>query len=83
MAKTTEQWNDRLGNFYSFKNFQPKQLLTGIGISNGLAWSDDEKIFYYIDSMNHAVEAFDYDAETVEICKFHFSFFLFRDYVDT
>jgi sugar lactone lactonase YvrE len=31
-------------------------------ISNGLAWSADDKTLYYIDTMTNSVEAFDFDA---------------------
>ncbi|AOH87231.1 hypothetical protein AWL63_24035 (plasmid) [Sphingomonas panacis] len=36
-------------------------LLSGIGLSNGLGWSPDGTIFYYIDSFTGAVDAFDFD----------------------
>jgi sugar lactone lactonase YvrE len=48
-------------------NFKIKQMLTGIGISNGLAWSADAKVMYYIDSPTRSVVAFDYDLSTGEI----------------
>lgn len=38
-----------------------------VNIANGLAWSLDKKIFYYIDSLLRTVDAFDYDVETGEI----------------
>lgn len=38
-----------------------------VAISNGLAWSLDERTMYYIDSLAHAVSAFDYDQATGEI----------------
>jgi sugar lactone lactonase YvrE len=40
------------------------RLLEGIGISNGLAWSLDDRILYYIDTPTRRVDAFDFDAET-------------------
>ncbi|XP_046742283.1 regucalcin-like [Diprion similis] len=40
---------------------------TGIGISNGLAWSSDHKMFYYIDSFNNTVDAFDYNIDSGEL----------------
>jgi sugar lactone lactonase YvrE len=38
--------------------------VSGVTISNGLAWSADEKTMYYIDTPALAVSAFDFDAET-------------------
>lgn len=37
-------------------------LLNGVGLSNGIDWSPDERTLYYIDSMTASVEAFDFDA---------------------
>ncbi|XP_006639196.2 regucalcin [Lepisosteus oculatus] len=38
-----------------------------VDISNGLDWSLDHKIFYYIDSLSFKVDAFDYDKKTGNI----------------
>lgn len=67
MAVDQEKIPNNLGNFYSFKNLNSKLLLKNIGISNGLAWSDDEKLFYYIDSLTYKVEGFDHDSNKAEI----------------
>lgn len=32
-----------------------------VDISNGLAWTADNKTFYYIDSLSDGVDAFDFD----------------------
>jgi sugar lactone lactonase YvrE len=40
------------------------QLLTGVGISNGIGWSPDEALMYYVDSLAYRVDVFDYDAAT-------------------
>ena len=42
-------------------------LLTGVGISNGIGWSPDEQLMYYIDSPAHQVDVLDYDAATGQI----------------
>jgi sugar lactone lactonase YvrE len=39
-------------------------LVTGVGISNGIGWSPDERLMYYIDSHAHQVDVFDYDPAT-------------------
>ncbi len=56
------------GNLYSLEAGKPpRKLLEGIRISNGLAWSPDYKIFYYIDTPTRQVRAFDYDLDTGNI----------------
>ncbi|XP_046422410.1 regucalcin-like [Neodiprion fabricii] len=60
---------ERRGELYRM-NSQEKCVTshaTGIGISNGLAWSTDHKIFYYIDSLNNTVDAFDYNINSGEL----------------
>lgn len=40
------------------------RILEGVSISNGLGWSPDGRIMYYIDTPTRTVSAFDYDMET-------------------
>lgn len=44
-----------------------KTLLSGVGISNGLAWSPDFKTMYYIDTPTRSVMAYDYDLKSGDI----------------
>jgi sugar lactone lactonase YvrE len=43
-------------------DFTVTTVLTGITLSNGLDWTDDDRTMYYIDSLAHGVDAFDFDA---------------------
>lgn len=43
------------------------QVLTGIGISNGIGFTPDRKRMYYTDSPTHNIYIFDYDIDTGEI----------------
>lgn len=43
---------------------QCHQMETGIGVSNSLAWSPDDKTFYFADSMRKLIYAYDFDAPT-------------------
>ena len=45
------------------------RMLAGPKISNGLAWSSDGTVMYYIDSAEEGVDAFDFTMETGDIAK--------------
>ncbi|HYB86773.1 MAG TPA: SMP-30/gluconolactonase/LRE family protein [Streptosporangiaceae bacterium] len=36
-------------------------MLPGVSISNGIGWSPDESLMYYVDSLAHSLDIFDYD----------------------
>ncbi|MCS6993495.1 MAG: SMP-30/gluconolactonase/LRE family protein [Anaerolineales bacterium] len=56
------------GALYSYApNGALKTLVTGVRISNGLAWSRDYRTLYYIDTPTFEVKAYDYDLESGEI----------------
>ena len=59
----------RKGALYSFSTDHViKRELDKIDISNGLVWSLDNRLLYYIDSLTRQVWAFDYDLSTGSIC---------------
>lgn len=41
--------------------------LSGVSCSNGLAWSRDQRHFYYIDTPTFQIQCFDYDAQTASL----------------
>lgn len=65
------------GSLYAlFPDHHVEKYFDQVDISNGLDWSLDHKIFYYIDSLSYSVDAFDYDLLTGRICKYFFITFL-------
>jgi sugar lactone lactonase YvrE len=44
--------------------YQIETLITHVRESNGLDWSPDGSIFYWVDTLAHTVSAFDYDVAT-------------------
>ncbi|XP_074156377.1 regucalcin-like [Sminthopsis crassicaudata] len=56
------------GSLYAlFPNGTAEKYFDNVDISNGLDWSLDHKIFYYIDSLSYSVDAFDYELQTGKI----------------
>jgi sugar lactone lactonase YvrE len=56
------------GALYSFAfNGSIKKLLSGIRISNGLAWSPNYQTLYYIDTPTRQVMAYDYDSASGDV----------------
>jgi len=50
------------GSFYKLEtDHSVEELFTGIGISNGLGWSPDDRLMYYTDSLDYQVDVLDYD----------------------
>jgi gluconolactonase len=44
---------------------QLEKILSGVGMSNGMAWSEDKKHFFWIDTLTCALDAFDYDEREI------------------
>jgi len=64
------------GNLFSLTGNKLQKHFGSIDISNGLCWSADDKMMYYIDSFKYNVEAYDYDLETGSLsnCRVAFDF---------
>jgi len=56
-----------------------RKALSGISISNGLAWTSDAKTMYYIDTPTKQVYAFDYDAVEGQISNKRTAFVIPQD----
>lgn len=60
--------NDLVGALYRMDgDGTVHRMLTGVGCSNGIAWSHDHMTMYYIDTVTRRIDRFDYDAETGRI----------------
>jgi sugar lactone lactonase YvrE len=56
------------GILYRLDGSQKLQILiTNVRVSNGLGWSPNNEIFYYIDSATHAIDCFDYDSASGDL----------------
>ena len=64
----TMAWQENSGPPCSLYRLSPDgevtELFGGVGLSNGLDWSDDRKRFYYADSLSGGVDLFDTDPDT-------------------
>jgi sugar lactone lactonase YvrE len=57
-----------LGNLYRVdRSWRVDRMVADVSISNGLAWSEDDRTMYYIDSPTRRVDAFDFDSLTGDI----------------
>lgn len=58
----------KAGNLYMIEqDLSHSVKIAGVTVSNGIAWSPDQKTFYYIDTPTFQVVAYDYDIETGNI----------------
>ena len=63
--------NERyMGALYSLERDQSiKKHIDKLDLSNGLAWTADNTVMYFIDSIPRKVYAFDYNIDAGTICK--------------
>ncbi|KAJ8973399.1 hypothetical protein NQ317_006465, partial [Molorchus minor] len=59
------------GSLYSFSNNKATKQISGLGISNGLAFNERLGKFYYIDSRKGTLDEYDIDIANGTICKYH------------
>lgn len=80
--ETTEYAEEHKGAFYSFTGPQKavKTQVTGITLSNGIAFNEILGKLYYIDSHERKVFQFDFDVVSGTICKF-ISYIISTSYV--
>ena len=53
------------GSFYRLgTDLSVTEVYAGVGISNGMGWSPDDRLMYYIDSFDYRVDVLDYDPAT-------------------
>jgi sugar lactone lactonase YvrE len=57
----------RRASLYSLDAGDVRTLREGLTTSNGLDWSPDGSVMYYVDSPTHRLEAFDYDLATGDL----------------
>ena len=59
---------DGRGSLYCLgPDLEVRKVLEGLTIGNGLAWSDDDRTFYFIDSLTYGVDAFEFDAASGQL----------------
>ncbi|KHE67686.1 SMP-30/gluconolactonase/LRE family protein, partial [Halobacillus sp. BBL2006] len=60
-----QEENERTGTLYCMDaDLSVREKVTGVGISNGIAWSPDHTKMYYIDTPTKQVYQYKYDKET-------------------
>lgn len=68
----TGSMDDRLANHTAAlyrvdTDLSVEKVLDGIGISNSIVWSPDDRFFYFADTLDKVIDRFDFDAESGRI----------------
>jgi sugar lactone lactonase YvrE len=53
-----------LGHLYRWQDGESEVMLGDVTLSNGIDWTSDGTLMYYVDSLRHRVDVFDFDADT-------------------
>jgi sugar lactone lactonase YvrE len=48
---------------YRYDGVTLERMVDGVGLSNGIGWSPDERLMYYVDTLTSRVDVFDYDGD--------------------
>jgi sugar lactone lactonase YvrE len=59
--------DQNVGKLYCLTKGKTTEKLDGVLCSNGIAWSLDQTKMFYIDSLKHKLQVFDFDMETSHI----------------
>lgn len=60
------------GRLFSLEKGRLSEKLGPFNLSNGMGWSRDNKVMYFVDSLPHRkIYALDYDAASGSVCKYH------------
>lgn len=55
------------GRLFCLEKNEIKTAVSPVSISNGLAWTADESVMYYIDSVPRHIYSYSYDPQTANI----------------
>lgn len=77
MEDNPGHYHKRRGALYSVElDGTVIKRLTDVSISNGMAWSSDNKKFYYVDTYKFAVESYDFDIVSGNLSESFYGHFL-------
>ncbi|KAJ8944493.1 hypothetical protein NQ318_011751 [Aromia moschata] len=61
VSMKTIETGEEMGSLYTFQNKKVTTVLPKVGLSNGLAFDDKLKKFYYIDTFSGTLDQYDFD----------------------